>query len=96
MTIPCKKNAKAIALLESWLADESGYDEKTWPRLKRSIERNRLSYRRRFSRTGPMSWLCKLGFHSWLYISETSRYCSCCPKHQIWGWSVLKDRACWR
>jgi hypothetical protein len=37
-----------IRLLESWLADESGYDEKTWPRVKAAIEANRLSYRKRF------------------------------------------------
>ncbi len=38
---PTPKAAKAIALLSAWLADESGYDEQTWPRLKRSLERER-------------------------------------------------------
>jgi hypothetical protein len=33
--------AKAIALFKSWLADESGYDEKVWPRIKKSLDRER-------------------------------------------------------
>ena len=33
--------AKAIALLKSWLKDESGYDEETWPQLKKNLERER-------------------------------------------------------
>lgn len=37
-----------IRLLRGWLADESGYDEETWPVVKRAIEENRLSYRKRF------------------------------------------------
>lgn len=44
-----EKHAKLIVLVESWLADESGYDEETWPRLKAAIERNRLSYRKCFN-----------------------------------------------
>lgn len=28
-------------LLDSWMADESGYDEETWPDLKRALDRNR-------------------------------------------------------
>ena len=43
------KNEAAIRLLEQWMADESGYDEKTWPIVKRAIEETRLSYRKRFS-----------------------------------------------
>jgi hypothetical protein len=39
---------KLIKLLDTWLADESGYDERVWPRLKRRIEENRLSPRKRF------------------------------------------------
>ena len=46
-----ERREAAIALLDEWLADESGYDEATWPRLKASIERNRLSSRRRFGDT---------------------------------------------
>jgi len=30
-----------IALLEEWLADESGYDEETWPELKAALNRER-------------------------------------------------------
>ena len=37
-----------IRLLRGWLADESGYDEETWPVVKQVIEENRLSYRKRF------------------------------------------------
>lgn len=43
------QNAAAIRLLHQWLADESGYDERVWPRLKEAIEEDRLSYRKRFS-----------------------------------------------
>lgn len=42
------KNAAAIALLDSWLADDSDYDENTWPALKERIEEARTSSRRRF------------------------------------------------
>jgi len=42
------KNEAAIQLIAEWLADESGYDERTWPIVKKAIEENRLSYRRRF------------------------------------------------
>ena len=35
-------------LIQEWMDDESGYDEEAWPRLKASIEDNRLSYRKRF------------------------------------------------
>ncbi len=42
------KNEAAIRLVREWLADESGYDEKTWPIAKKVIEENRLSSRRRF------------------------------------------------
>ncbi len=42
------RNAAAIALLDRWLADESGYDERTWPTLKKAIEESRTSKRKRF------------------------------------------------
>ena len=29
-------------LLDTWMADESGYDEETWPELKRALDRNRV------------------------------------------------------
>ena len=43
------KNEAAIRLLREWMADESGYDEETWPKVKKVIEENRLSCRRRFN-----------------------------------------------
>ena len=33
-----EKNAKAIALLDKWLADESGYDERVWPTIRRFLD----------------------------------------------------------
>ena len=42
------KNDAAQRLIETWLADDSGYDEAAWPRVKRAIEENRPSYRSRF------------------------------------------------
>lgn len=43
------KNEAAIRLLDRWLADDSGYDEDVWPRVKAALEENRLSERKRFS-----------------------------------------------
>ncbi len=40
--------ASAIKLLDEWMADESGYDEETWPDLKVGLERARLSNRKLF------------------------------------------------
>ncbi len=47
---PSAQAAKAIALLKSWLVDESGYDEETWPQLKEALdrERQRVGARRLF------------------------------------------------
>jgi hypothetical protein len=45
---PTRPNEAAIALLRKWMADESGYDEETWPELKKAIEETRLSSRPRF------------------------------------------------
>jgi len=42
------KNEVAIHLIEEWLADDSGYDETVWEKVKATIEDNRLSERRRF------------------------------------------------
>lgn len=42
-----QKRKAAIALVESWLADTSGYDKRVWPKLSLAIEQNRLSYRKR-------------------------------------------------
>ncbi len=43
-----RDNGAAIKLLDTWLADESGYDERVWPIIKEMIEENRMSNRRRF------------------------------------------------
>lgn len=32
-------------VLSAWLADESGYDERVWPEVKRGLEENRTSSR---------------------------------------------------
>ncbi len=47
---PNAKVARVIALFKSWLADESGYDEETWPMLKKALnkERDRVGARRLF------------------------------------------------
>ncbi|HLH22493.1 MAG TPA: hypothetical protein VK066_08210 [Chloroflexota bacterium] len=42
------RNEAARLLLREWLADESGYDEATWPIARRAIEAHRLSTRPRF------------------------------------------------
>ena len=46
-------NAAALRLLHVWLADDSGYDEATWPLLKQTLEANRLSDRSLFDATTP-------------------------------------------
>jgi hypothetical protein len=38
---PSAKTAEAITLFKSWLTDESGYDEKVWPRLRKALEQER-------------------------------------------------------
>jgi hypothetical protein len=38
-----------IQLLNQWLADESGYDEENWPKIKALIEQNRTSDRPLFN-----------------------------------------------
>ena len=35
------KATQAIALLKSWLKDDSGYDEQTWPKLKKALDQQR-------------------------------------------------------
>jgi hypothetical protein len=37
-----------VRLLDQWMADTSGYDEDTWPKLKKAMEEDRLSSRRLF------------------------------------------------
>jgi hypothetical protein len=39
-----------LALLRSWKEDKTGYDKRAWPILKKAIEENRLSSRRRFDK----------------------------------------------
>ncbi len=36
-----QRNRATQALLSDWLADDSGYDEETWPELKKALEENR-------------------------------------------------------
>jgi hypothetical protein len=36
-----RPNVAAIRLLDEWMADDSGYDEESWPELKEAIDRNR-------------------------------------------------------
>ena len=42
------QNQAAIGLLEAWLCDASGYDERAWPIVKQALEENRLSPRTLF------------------------------------------------
>ena len=47
---PGQQNSEAcIQLLNEWLADDSGYDEKNWPKIKAMIEENRTSSRTLFN-----------------------------------------------
>jgi hypothetical protein len=36
------KAVKVLSLLKSWLKDDSGYDERTWPKLKQSLDEQRV------------------------------------------------------
>jgi hypothetical protein len=36
------KAAKVLSLLKSWLKDDSGYDERTWPKLKQALDEQRV------------------------------------------------------
>jgi excisionase family DNA binding protein len=47
-TAPPEHSEKAIQLLDEWMADDSGYDEETWPELKAALDRDRLSSRKLF------------------------------------------------
>ncbi len=48
MAIRLIEDWMAIRLIEDWMADQSGYDETIWGSLKKSIEDNRLSERKKF------------------------------------------------
>lgn len=37
------KAVAVVALLKTWLRDESGYDEETWPELKRALDEERAA-----------------------------------------------------
>jgi len=37
-----------VLLLDEWMADESGYDEETWPELMEALDRDRSSFRKLF------------------------------------------------
>lgn len=37
------KIRKLMKLMKSWLEDESGYDEETWPQLQEALKKNRTS-----------------------------------------------------
>ena len=37
LELPDEKDRQFMDLLKSWLQDESGYDEETWPILKRAF-----------------------------------------------------------
>lgn len=43
-----ERYARVMALMETWIADESGYDEEVWPELKAALDRDRLSDRKLF------------------------------------------------
>lgn len=36
-----ERNRAAEALIRAWLADESGYDEATWPELVEALDQSR-------------------------------------------------------
>ncbi len=44
-----ERAARVTRLLEAWMADESGHDEETWPRLREVLDGDRLSFRKLFS-----------------------------------------------
>jgi hypothetical protein len=35
------KGAAVVSMLKRWLTDDSGYDEETWPQLKKALDRQR-------------------------------------------------------
>ncbi len=43
-----RDNSAAIAMLDRWAKDDSGYDEATWPELKAALEENRKGQRKLF------------------------------------------------
>ncbi|HEY7347239.1 MAG TPA: hypothetical protein VH599_02885 [Ktedonobacterales bacterium] len=47
--IPAERTERLFRHLDEWLADESGYDEETWPKVKAALEEDRLSSRSLFT-----------------------------------------------
>jgi hypothetical protein len=46
LTAEQRRRAEAVRrLLDEWLADASGYDQRAWPELKRGLEESRTSSR---------------------------------------------------
>lgn len=43
-----ERTERLLHYLDEWLADESGYDEETWPKVKAALEEDRLSSRKLF------------------------------------------------
>jgi uncharacterized protein (DUF433 family) len=39
-----QRDLELVALLQEWLADESGLDEAVWPQLQRDLENNPISF----------------------------------------------------
>jgi hypothetical protein len=39
--LTAEQKDKAIAMLDEWMHDESGYDEAAWPELKEALNRER-------------------------------------------------------
>jgi len=37
------KTQRLVHLLQTWLCDESGYDEVTWPQLKKALDQERTN-----------------------------------------------------
>ena len=38
-----RRSNAVLALLDEWSADESGYDEETWPKIKEALNESRRS-----------------------------------------------------
>jgi excisionase family DNA binding protein len=48
-----KRAQQLVCRLDEWMADESGHDEETWPKLKAILEQDRISFRPLFRETTP-------------------------------------------
>lgn len=52
-TLPRQKLAELVKIVNEWMADESGYDEQTWPELKAALQANRGDQRKPFGDQAP-------------------------------------------